>query len=521
MNLNLFPRSADKSTVEDSDVAAEGSGEGSGEFRPGAAALAGTALSAFRGAPWLVPDPSFPEGLQETRDRLVVAANPAARALTRAARVRARRGYQQHHLAVAVCPDAVGVVAEVTRPLANALYNIAGLTVETIAGYVVLMAMVTSRNSGKPAEELGADLAAAARGYRGTAALLQVGPAEELWPLPDSQLFHFNLRLPDTVGALGTVTGIIWDAGYPLRSFRTVVTNEGGPSGLRWCNIDMDVAVHGNEPRERSALQLQTQIEHSICALLDQDWENEHKSWMPVLKATEGGDWRSRAVRVELSPVNQPGSPCMATPALPSRESVAILINGFAQPGFVHQAAACLAKENANIVGSAMSVLEGHTALFLVVESPTVGEKLVRALKAQYRTSDEALEAGRSTEFLEFGAKKLHRPWNEQVLLIDVGQPDATIEERADCMLLWIGRDEPGAVNSLSSLLTKHKCNIVGAKTYARGQGDSEARILFSLPPPDSNDWVEVIRALREDATILLHGNEPRWSTLDILEKFE
>ena len=415
-------------------------------------------MELFVGAPLAVTDEAeisvaraLGQGAQKPAEQV-----EAVQALARATRLWATRRFRPQRLAVAVCPDREGVISALTEAVFHHVYNLEGSSADTVAGYLVFLAQVApcgdSRGDDEWADVEGGLDKAASRLF-GTAQLVRVGPVEQLWPRPGSFLARFEAVVPDCSGALAAFTKVVWEAGYPLDSITTVVREIGDRSE---CLIDAHIGLH-DAPwnREAEAISnLESRLRSALTALVAK-----------VHPEVDTVEVRSQAV-TEIQPP-QWGIPRPA-PTSVSR----LVVTGLAQPGFVHQAMQVVHELQGNIIGSAMSVLEGRTALLLIVEGGAVdGADLADEVRRRYRENDEWKRLG-----------ALGREWDATVeFLQELGEPSER-DESPNCFVRAHTPDEPGALYYLSNKIKQQHGNIVRLRTMLSGEGTTTMRLHVHLP---------------------------------------
>jgi predicted amino acid-binding ACT domain protein len=256
----------------------------------------------------------------------------------------ARAHYRSRFAVTFVGPDRVGVLAELTGRLGRLGCVIEGATMVVVAGQVATMLVISAPNLLRQfqVDEALADfpttLFAENRRLAAPPYVAQLRWREPEWPRRGSTGWHVYAELPDRSGTLAAITEVIAGHNVPLTSFATWISKR------RSCVLDLNYAV---QPEAN---------EDSIAA--------EVRDVLAKLAATE----------VRLYPSSRPVH-SRADQFLPPNPARAIVLTvvGRAVPGLVANVTKGLSepvvgRPGFNIVGSAMAILQDHTALALVIE---------------------------------------------------------------------------------------------------------------------------------------------------------
>jgi glycine cleavage system transcriptional repressor len=138
-----------------------------------------------------------------------------------------------------------------------------------------------------------------------------------------------------------------------------------------------------------------------------------------------------------------------------------VAASGPDQPGIVAEFTRVFVERDCNLEDSSMTVLRGHFAMMLVVETPDV-------LKA------ETLEAD-----LAFATSNLG-------LIVNVWEISSLVEPAAsggDRWTLWIhGADRKGIVNAIAEVLAKDDANIIEVATRLEDSGEYTMQLTVVVP---------------------------------------
>ena len=266
------------------------------------------------------------------------------RVLNAEAALNALSNYRSRYLIVYVGPDRVGVLAELTRRLASLSCVVEGATMVVISGQVATMLVVSGLNNLAEAEVTSAldgvpaSLFPSRPNVAAPPQVAAMRPREPGWPRPGSDGWHLYAEVPDRHGTLARITAIIGEHDVPLTSFGTWLS-EG-----RQCVLDLNYAVQRDVDGDAIALE----VREALVAL--------------------------GATVIRLYPSSQPvhSRADRFSPPTPGR-AIVVTVLGRAEPGLVAAVTKGLSEDQGghprfNIVGSAMTILQGHIALALVVE---------------------------------------------------------------------------------------------------------------------------------------------------------
>lgn len=285
------------------------------------------------------------------------------RASNAEAALNAKSNYHSRYLIVFVGPDKVGVLAELTRRLTGLGCVLEGATMVVVAGLVATMLAVSGPNT--LAEE---HINTALAGLPGTlfpdnprvAAPPHVAPVqlrESGWPRRGSRSWHLYAEVADRPGTLARITEVIASYNVPLTSFATWLSKD------RSCVLDLNYAVQPGVDGDMLAVDVREALLQLGAAV----------------------------VRLYPSPRPIHNRADLFSPPKVGRAMV-VTVLGRAEPGLVAAVTKGLSDARAprsrfNIVGSAMAILQGHTAMALVIENehPLNDSLLLEARQAASR----------------------------------------------------------------------------------------------------------------------------------------
>lgn len=138
-----------------------------------------------------------------------------------------------------------------------------------------------------------------------------------------------------------------------------------------------------------------------------------------------------------------------------------VAASGPDQPGIVAEFTRVFVERDCNLEDSSMTVLRGHFAMMLVVETPEV-------LKAETLESD-----------LAFATSNLG-------LIVNVWEISSLVESATsggDRWTLWIhGADRKGIVNAIAEVLASDDANIVEVATRLEESGEYTMQLTVVVP---------------------------------------
>ena len=130
------------------------------------------------------------------------------------------------------------------------------------------------------------------------------------------------------------------------------------------------------------------------------------------------------------------------------------------RPGIVAAVARTLVLHGVNIEDSQMSILRGHFAMVLIVQTPP--EVDAERLAGDLRAVGEELEL-------------------EAVALTPVAEAAPTAPAEPSHMISVYGADHPGIVHAVATRLAQANVNIKGLTTRLVGEGEAEALYVMLL----------------------------------------
>ena len=130
------------------------------------------------------------------------------------------------------------------------------------------------------------------------------------------------------------------------------------------------------------------------------------------------------------------------------------------RPGIVAAVARTLVLHGVNIEDSQMSILRGHFAMVLIVQTPP--EVDAERLAGDLRAVGEELEL-------------------EAVALTPVAEAAPTAPAEPSHMISVYGADHPGIVHAVATRLAQANVNITGLTTRLVGEGEAEALYVMLL----------------------------------------
>jgi glycine cleavage system regulatory protein len=348
---------------------------------------------------------------------------------TREAGLNAHRKFGSRFFVSFVCPDEIGVLSKLSGHLVEQGCNVEAATMAVIAGQVATMLIVSGPNRLRDVQ-LSRTLADLPTEVFGPSSELPsppqvepVRPREAQWPRAGSSDWNMYAEVPDRVGTLATVTGVIAEHHVPLTAFATWVTDDG------MCVLDLNYAVQSGVDEELLAGRLRS-----------------------VLMELEG-----RPIRINRT--TRPFHGVADRFALARAGSALVVtVLGRAEPGLVAAITRAVSGgESAevgsppsafNILGSAMAILEGNTALTLVLEdtTPSAPEESLRAIRRaiESETAASGFEARVANAYL-LGGEPQEAP------------PPTTPTHHLYCD----APEEPGVLATVASLIADSGANIV------------------------------------------------------------